>query len=160
MVKSEHAPIYTGKEPFISRDEMPRNGELPMRQAIRVESDSPDEKLDQYSRIDYAHIVAVPHDVAALSVGRIHNKSAMGFWQDYCTIMSRTLFGPQMATQIPGSKYGKSSTTSARPSAHSRRRTQPTLGKTKSPGNRRRVDEEGSAVRAVAKHGPNTTERR
>ena len=72
--KSEHSIIYTGKAPPEALpQEAPQRGERGMRpEPIRVEPDSPEDKLDPLSRIDYGKVHTIQHNIKVQSFGQVH----------------------------------------------------------------------------------------
>nr|OQO31290.1 hypothetical protein B0A51_03268 [Rachicladosporium sp. CCFEE 5018] len=77
VIKSEHAIIHTGKTcPNPLEEELPDRGEAGMRlDAIRVDPDDRNTKLDPMSRIDFGKVHTVEHYVKAKSFGNVHERS-------------------------------------------------------------------------------------
>ena len=74
VTKSDHGIIFSGSSvPQPLPDELPGRGEDPMRSvAIRVTPDSPEEKLDPGSRIDYAKVHTIHQNLKVAPVGFVH----------------------------------------------------------------------------------------
>lgn len=72
--KSDHAIIYTGKEPPPPRpDEAPARGEYGLLpQAVRVDGDDPAQKLDVMSRVDFGKVYTIEHNVKVRSMGKVN----------------------------------------------------------------------------------------
>jgi hypothetical protein len=78
-VKAEyHAMIYTGREVPSS---LP--GEQLVRRAVRVEPSSPEEKLDPKSRVNYAKVYTIEHNIRVCFIGKIHADSRATFETDF-----------------------------------------------------------------------------
>jgi hypothetical protein len=76
VLKWQHAIIYTGKdEPAAQPGEQPRQGEYSMMQGIRVAPRSRQDKLDPLSRINFAKIYTVEHNVKVYDFGDVHEDS-------------------------------------------------------------------------------------
>ncbi|KAK3075500.1 hypothetical protein LTR53_001117 [Teratosphaeriaceae sp. CCFEE 6253] len=77
IVKFNHSIIYTGATaPQPLRDEYPRKGEEGMRPtAIRVVPDDRGEMLDSSSRIDYAKVHTIHHNIKVAPFGVVHPAS-------------------------------------------------------------------------------------
>lgn len=74
--KSEHAIIYTGKDaPPAHRSEHARRGEDGLLTSIRVDPDDPAEKLDPWSRVDFAKVYCIEHNVKVRSLGKVNDSS-------------------------------------------------------------------------------------
>ena len=57
-------------------DELPSRGEAPMRRdAIRVDPDQKDEKLDPMSRIDFGKPQTIQHNLKVKSFGKVNRAS-------------------------------------------------------------------------------------
>lgn len=76
VVKSEHAIIYTSKiPPSALQEEFPQRGESGMLQSIRVDADELETKLDPMSRIDFAKVYTIQHNVKVRSLGKVNRLS-------------------------------------------------------------------------------------
>ncbi|KAK0941940.1 hypothetical protein LTR29_006513 [Friedmanniomyces endolithicus] len=77
VVKSEHAIIYSGRQPLATRpEELPRRGEMPMQaQPIRLILDERTAKLDSMSRINCARVHTIEHNVKVKPLGMVHPAS-------------------------------------------------------------------------------------
>jgi hypothetical protein len=80
VVKSHHAPIYTGRvEPEPSKDELPNLKKNPSERAmldsIRVQSYRKSDILHKKSRVNFAKIYTVEHNVKVYDFGEVHKKS-------------------------------------------------------------------------------------
>ncbi|KAK3636374.1 hypothetical protein LTR22_018750 [Elasticomyces elasticus] len=77
VVKAEHGIIYTGSTPpEPSRSERPGRSEPGMRtSAIRVTPDERGTKLDSLSRIDYAKVHTIHHNIKVAPFGVVHPNS-------------------------------------------------------------------------------------
>lgn len=75
--KSEHAIIYTGREPPTpSQAEAPNQGEQPMlSRPIRVVPDDKSDALDPHSRLDFGKVHTVQHNIKAKAFGKVHPES-------------------------------------------------------------------------------------
>lgn len=75
--KSDHAIIYSGRQPPQPVDnEMPKRGERGMRpNAIRVDPDEREDKLDPMSRIDFGKPHTVHHNLKVRSFGMVNGRS-------------------------------------------------------------------------------------
>jgi hypothetical protein len=75
----DHAIIYTGSE--IPR-ELPGEPKL-LKKPIRVKLNSRREKLRPESRINFAKIYTVEHNVKVSFIGEIHEDSESNFFADF-----------------------------------------------------------------------------
>ena len=76
ILKSEHAIAYTGREPPpLTPAELPKHGEHGVLGSIRVNLDSPEERLDPMSRINLGKLYTIEHNIKVRSVGMVHNDS-------------------------------------------------------------------------------------
>ncbi|KAK1816839.1 hypothetical protein LTR12_008781 [Friedmanniomyces endolithicus] len=77
VVKSEHAIIFSGRQPLMPRpEERPTRGELPMQsQPIRLVPDKKTERLDPMSRINCARVHTIEHNVKVKPLGMVHPAS-------------------------------------------------------------------------------------
>lgn len=98
VVKSEHAIIYTGERvPLPTMEERPKRDEEPMRpRAIRVVPDDPINKLDPMSRIDFAKVHTIQHNIKVKPYGTVHQHSEEpllsqfgNVWQPHLTASRR-----------------------------------------------------------------------
>jgi hypothetical protein len=81
-VKAEyHAMIYTGREV-----PNPLWGEQLVKRAVRMELSSPEEKLDPTSRVNYAKVYTIEHNVRVCFIGKIHADSRATFETDFRAI--------------------------------------------------------------------------
>lgn len=103
--KSEHAIIHTGKKiPAALPQELPERGErglLP--QPIRVDPDDPEQKLDPMSRVDFAKVYTIQHNVKVRSLGKVNRTSMQPLLYQFKTVWSK-YFGdsaPELQTGTP-----------------------------------------------------------
>ena len=83
-VKAEyHAMIYTGRE-----IPSPLPGEQLVKRAVRMEPSSPEEILDPKSRVNYAKVYTIEHNIRVRFVGKIHDDSRATFDTDFRVIDS------------------------------------------------------------------------
>lgn len=81
-VKAEyHAMIYTGREV-----PSPLPGEQLVKRAVRMEPSSPEEKLDPKSRVNYAKVYTIEHNIRVCFIGKIHADSRATFDTDFRVI--------------------------------------------------------------------------
>lgn len=81
-VKAEyHAMIYTGREV-----PSPLRGEQLVRRAVRMEPSSPEEKLNPKSRVNYAKVYTIEHNIRVCFIGKIHTDSRATFETDFRVI--------------------------------------------------------------------------
>ena len=75
VTKADHAIIFTGnQQPRPLSDELPARGEAGMRPiSIRVVPDEPGETLDPMSRIDFAKVHTIHHNIKAKPFGMVHD---------------------------------------------------------------------------------------
>jgi hypothetical protein len=106
VVKSEHAIIYTGRDPPQPRpDERPLRGETGMRsQSIRVDPDNRTDRLDEMSRIHFGGVHQVHHNIKTKSLGIVNRNSIdalqsqfANVWQDQLRSRSRAGAGRSQA---------------------------------------------------------------
>jgi hypothetical protein len=74
VIKNHHAIIHTGKAPSPKSKEKPAKGELEMRSPIRVKATRKSDRLDEMSRINYAKIYTVEHNVKVYDFGQVHSE--------------------------------------------------------------------------------------
>lgn len=121
--KAEHAIIYTGK--YVPQ---PRPGELPRREiqevgmqpdAIRVDTDSPEDKLDPMSRLNYGAVHTIQHNIKVKPYGKVHAKSYLKLLQQFASVWNQqhpaaltaqagpsTTSGPRQSTLDPNIQAG------------------------------------------------------
>lgn len=81
-VKAEyHAMIYTGREV-----PSPLQGEQLVMRAVKMEPSSPEEKLDPKSRVNYAKVYTIEHNIRVYFIGKIHADSRATFDTDFKAI--------------------------------------------------------------------------
>jgi hypothetical protein len=81
-VKAEyHAMIYTSRAV-----PSPLWGEQLVKRAVRMELSSPEEKLDPTSRVNYAKVYTIEHNVRVCFIGKIHADSRATFETDFKAI--------------------------------------------------------------------------
>jgi hypothetical protein len=86
VVKSEHGIIYTGRNaPNPSKAELVTlPNEARMRsEPIRVDPDTPLDKLDPMSRINYAAVSTVQHNIKVKSMGNVNRNSIRSLQQHF-----------------------------------------------------------------------------
>jgi hypothetical protein len=118
VVKSEHGIIYTGKNiPIPDRKELPTalNEEGMRSEPIQVDPDSPIDRLDPKSRINFAAVSTVHHNIKVKSMGKVNQKSIRVLLQHFHNVWfaprpgsSRNLYsrnqqGSAAATRAPRS---------------------------------------------------------
>jgi len=74
-----HAIIYTSEEPPPTLQGEPKLH----KKAIRVRSETPREKLSPDSRLNYAKVYTIEHNVEVCFIGRIHESSEHTFRTDF-----------------------------------------------------------------------------
>lgn len=94
--KSEHAIIYTGKQaPDPRPDERPSRAEgahAGMRSlAIRIETDSPVDKLDPMSRINFGAVYTIQHNIKVKPYGQVHESSRENLLMQFLSVWNRQL---------------------------------------------------------------------
>ncbi|KAF2843245.1 hypothetical protein M501DRAFT_905314, partial [Patellaria atrata CBS 101060] len=75
VIKEHHAIIYTGKSlpnDIPKPKELPGREEGPMREPIRVKQNVKYEKMDPMSRVNFAKIYTVEHNVKVYDFGNVH----------------------------------------------------------------------------------------
>jgi hypothetical protein len=78
-VKAEyHAMIYTDE-----KVPSPLPGEQLVKRAVRMEPSSPEEKLDLESRVNYAKVYTIEHNIRVCFIGKIHANSRATFDTDF-----------------------------------------------------------------------------
>jgi hypothetical protein len=83
-VKAEyHAMIHTSREV-----PSPLRGEQLVMRAVRMEPSSPQEKLDPKSRVNYAKVYTIEHNIKVCFIGKIHTDSRKTFETDFKQIDS------------------------------------------------------------------------
>ncbi|OQN98511.1 hypothetical protein B0A48_15772 [Cryoendolithus antarcticus] len=94
--KSDHAIIHTTRTcPDPLPSERPVRGEEGMRpESIRVDPDDRAGKLDSMSRIDFAKVHTVHHNVKAKSFGVVHEKSLRPLLHQFNNVWQKDLHAP------------------------------------------------------------------
>lgn len=75
----DHAPVYSGK----SEPPEKREKGLMTKKAIKIDVKEPREKLDPLSRINYAKVYTIEHNVKVLFFGRVADSSRRQLAADY-----------------------------------------------------------------------------
>jgi hypothetical protein len=117
--KSEHAIIYSGKrapEPLDS--EAAARGENGMRpEAIRVDLDDKNDKLDPRSRLDFGKVHTIQHNIKVRYFGQVHKNSMRALINQFGNVWHAS---PKavvaQAEVIPGPSSSKGNTARADPS--------------------------------------------
>jgi len=92
--RDQHAIVYMGREePRPADEELPARGERGMRSSIRVKPASQADALQGLLRVDYAHIVTVPHEVKAKSLGVVHRNSQAELYSSWEAVFAPKIFG-------------------------------------------------------------------
>jgi hypothetical protein len=75
--------IYTGRD-------VPSQlqGEQLVKRPVRMEPSSPEEKLDPISRVNYAKVYTIEHNIRVCFIGKIHADSRATFETDFKEIDS------------------------------------------------------------------------
>ena len=94
---AHHAIAHTGQDP--GRTEHERR-QRPMRSSIRVQQDDPRTALDPRSRLNYARIYTVEHNVKVRAFGWIHPSSRHNFDIDRTAVYRSIDLIPQ--ANVPG----------------------------------------------------------
>jgi hypothetical protein len=91
VVKSEHGLIYTGIEvPVPLTCELPSRGEKGLRsRPIRVVTDEPGNKLDPMSRIDFAKVHTIHHNLKVAPYGNVHASSREALSSQFSSVWLR-----------------------------------------------------------------------
>jgi hypothetical protein len=76
--------IYIGQEV-----PSPLPGEQLVKRAVRMEPSSPEEKLDPKSRVNYAKVYTIEHNIRVCFIGKIHPDSRATFETDFKAIDSQ-----------------------------------------------------------------------
>jgi hypothetical protein len=99
VVKSEHGVIYTGKDaPRLDQTELPRRNEEGIRSVpIRVDPDSALDRLDAKSRINFAAVHTVHHNIKVKSLGIVNAASLTVLQQHFQNVWSPLRAGPARA---------------------------------------------------------------
>ncbi|KXS94561.1 hypothetical protein AC578_7514 [Pseudocercospora eumusae] len=102
--KADHGIVYIGaRPPEPDVDELPTRNELPMVEVpIRVDPDTPTEKLAAKSRIHYSKVYTIEHNVKARSVGMIHSRSVPDLLIQTKFVWTRTPNGLGALGIMPG----------------------------------------------------------
>ena len=78
-VKAEyHAMIYTSQ-----KVPSPLPGEQLVKRAVKMEPSSPEEKLDSKSRVNYAKVYTIEHNIKVCFIWKIHTDSRKTFETDF-----------------------------------------------------------------------------
>jgi hypothetical protein len=112
VIKSEHVIIFTGSTPpEPTEDEMAtKRGEAPMRPiAIKVDADSPSERLDPMSRLDLGGVTNVQHNIKVKALGRVNIGSLDALRSQYANVQNNFL-AQDMATQSSSTLRYKATT--------------------------------------------------
>ncbi|KAK3050779.1 hypothetical protein LTR09_008145 [Extremus antarcticus] len=108
VVKSEHAIIYTGRSaprPLLSEEDLVR-GEEPMRpEAIRVDPDEPEDKLDPRSRVDFGKVHTIQHNIKVRAYGKVNEKSLRALVNQFGNVWKATTTSTPVAG--PSSSRGQ-----------------------------------------------------
>lgn len=101
--KSEHAIIYTNREPPGPKThENPQRGEAGMRPTpIKVTPDEPTEALDPMSRIDFGKVHTIQHNIKVRPFGNVHPSSMAALEAQFASVWSNT---PAPASASGGEK--------------------------------------------------------
>lgn len=96
--KFEHAIIYTGKiAPKPLQAELPAFGERAMRiEAIRVDPDNPEDKLDPMNRLDFGKVHTIQHNIKVRSFGKVHPKSMAALLHQFRSVWAEGLESSSM----------------------------------------------------------------
>jgi hypothetical protein len=96
VVKSEHGIIYTGRDaPRPDENELPRRNEEGMRPVpIRVDPDSALDRLDAKSRINFAAVHTVHHNIKVKSLGIVNSASLSVLQQHFQNVWNPPRAGP------------------------------------------------------------------
>jgi hypothetical protein len=96
VVKSEHGIIYTGKEvPRLDQNELPRRNEEGIRPVpIRVDPDSALDRLDSKSRINFAAVHTIHHNIKVKSLGIVNAASLSVLQQHFQNVWNPLRAGP------------------------------------------------------------------
>ncbi|KAK4966483.1 hypothetical protein LTR42_011648 [Elasticomyces elasticus] len=100
--KSEHSIIHTGRlPPQPTPGERPSRDEHGMRsRAIRVNPDRPDKQLDAMSRLDYAKVHTIQHNIKVAPVGVVHPDSMAALLSQFQEVWNESA-GKGKANAIP-----------------------------------------------------------
>ncbi|TKA75900.1 hypothetical protein B0A55_07211 [Friedmanniomyces simplex] len=120
--KSEHAIIYTGRQPPEPRaDELPNRTELGMRsRPIRLVPDQPTDKLDSMSRIDFGKAHTIQHNIKVKPLGMVHPSSMdaltsqfFAVWLKPSTILPRQALSPSHTSRTSRAQQATAASFSA-----------------------------------------------
>lgn len=82
--------MYTGKEqPRPLRNELPADGEYGMMGAIRIVPRSKQEKLAKESRVNFAKIYTVEHNVKVYDFGDVYHRDLVSFKTQWKYVLTR-----------------------------------------------------------------------
>lgn len=104
--KSDHGIIYIGRQaPSPSPSEAARPGEAEMQSwPVRVDPESPHEKLEAMSRINYGKVYTVEHNVKVRCVGTVHPHSLPLLLQQFQIVWFKGQAGPDLSVQGAGAE--------------------------------------------------------
>jgi hypothetical protein len=108
VVKSEHGIIYTGRSiPRPDETELPtRPNEQGMRsEPIQVDPDSPIDRLDPKSRINFAAVSTVHHNIKAKSMGMVNRNSIRILLQHFQNVWFEPRDSPGMSQYHQHQQY-------------------------------------------------------
>jgi len=97
VIKNHHSIIYTGSSPQMKTDEQPRGEEAGMRRPVLVEAKSKTEKMDKTSRVNYAKIYTVEHNVKVYDFGQVER----GYLNRLITQFQAVFDGSSQAAEFP-----------------------------------------------------------
>ena len=112
VVKSEHAIIYTGRTPPEPMEaERPKRAEQGMRpEAIRIDPDNPEDKLDPRSRIDFGKVHTIQHNIKVRNYGQVHPRSMSALLHQFGNIFGAS--AQPVAQPAPATSTGARSSSS------------------------------------------------
>lgn len=88
VVKNEHAIAYlSGSQPVMSARENPVGDERGMQRPIRIQPDETTYTLDPMTRIDYARLYTVEHNVKAMAFGLVHEHDKNRLWYTFRDVL-------------------------------------------------------------------------
>lgn len=95
--KSDHAIVHSSRYPPVPKpSEAPARGEeglLP--QAIRIDVDEREDKLDDLSRIDFGKVYTIEHNVKVKSLGKVNRDSVAALANQFQLVWGRTINPPR-----------------------------------------------------------------
>ena len=90
VIKWQHAIAYSGRtEPDQQKSEKPEVQERGMLKSIRVNAKSRQDKLNVLSRINFAKIYTVEHNVKVYDFGNVHEKSLHRLNRQWVYVLER-----------------------------------------------------------------------